>query len=70
MRFHTYGDPDDVYCPMCKSADIRFFTFTNRGEEYTCKKCGLSFRVVKAAVWENVFTGCPGVWKDFSKHRT
>jgi hypothetical protein len=52
MKVHTYGDVDDIYCPRCKSADVRFFTFTSKGKEHECRKCGLRFWVVKAAVWE------------------
>jgi hypothetical protein len=52
MKFHAYGDADDVYCPRCKSADVRFFTFTSKGKEYECRKCDLRFWVVQAAVWD------------------
>ena len=52
MRFHAYGDPNDISCPKCKSPDIRFITFARRGEEYECPECGLRFWVVWAAVWD------------------
>ena len=52
MQIYAYGDADDIYCPRCKSPDVRFFTFTSKGEEYDCLKCHLRFWVVKAAVWD------------------